>query len=76
MKTIKIQLEALSCPSCVANIEGKLGRRQGVENVQVLFNSSKVKVTLNEEQVTRKELEILLDQMGYPVAVSRKAALK
>ena len=44
METIRFQLETLTCPSCIAKIEGALNKQSGVEEAKVLFNSSKVKV--------------------------------
>ena len=42
MKTATIQLEALTCPSCVQKIENATKSVNGVEreSVKVLFNSS------------------------------------
>ena len=38
-----LQLDALSCPSCMQKIKGALEKQDGVENVKVLFNAAKVK---------------------------------
>ncbi|MEC5424553.1 heavy-metal-associated domain-containing protein [Virgibacillus sp. C22-A2] len=67
MKTIKFQLEPLSCPSCIKKIEGKLGKMSGVEEVKVMFNSSKVKATFDQDKVTSDELKSTIDKLGYPV---------
>ncbi|QKY70757.1 heavy-metal-associated domain-containing protein [Lentibacillus sp. CBA3610] len=67
MKTVKFQLEPLTCPSCIKKIEGKLGKMDGVENAKVLFNSSKVKSTYDEEKVTSDELKDTIEKLGYPV---------
>ena len=67
MTTKKIQLEPLTCPSCIKKIETKLGKMDGVENVKVMFNSSKVKATFNEEQVSEDELKETIEKLGYPV---------
>ncbi len=48
MKKTVIQLETLTCPSCVRRIEGTLGKLNGVEFAQVKFNASKVEVTYDE----------------------------
>lgn len=45
MKTIKIKLEELTCPSCITNIENLLLKETGIIKAQVLFNSSQVKAT-------------------------------
>ncbi|HLS29146.1 MAG TPA: cation transporter [Opitutales bacterium] len=39
----------------------------GVEEVKVLFNSSKVKTTFDENQVTADELKKTIEKLGYPV---------
>ncbi|UJL46702.1 heavy-metal-associated domain-containing protein [Virgibacillus sp. NKC19-16] len=67
MKTIKYQLEPLTCPSCIKKIEGKLGKMNGVEEAKVMFNSSKVKATFDQEQVTSDELKATIEKLGYPV---------
>lgn len=67
MTVIKFQLEPLTCPSCIKKIEGKVGKMDGVEEVKVLFNSSKVKVNYDEEQVAPEELKSVIEKLGYPV---------
>ncbi|HLR63489.1 MAG TPA: heavy-metal-associated domain-containing protein [Lentibacillus sp.] len=67
MKTAKFQLEPLTCPSCIKKIEGKLGKMDGVENVKVLFNSSKIKSTYDESKVTSEELQETIEKLGYSV---------
>ncbi len=70
MKTIKFQLETLTCPTCIAKIEGALNKESGVEEAKVLFNSSKVKVKYNSEEVSSKQLEELIEKVGFPVLSS------
>lgn len=67
MTTAKFQLEPLTCPSCIKKIETKVGKMKGVEEAKVLFNSSKVKATYNEDQVTAEELKETIEKLGYPV---------
>lgn len=67
MKTIKFQLEPLTCPSCIKKIEGKVGKMEGVEEVKVMFNSSKVKASFDQDQVTSEELRVTIEKLGYPV---------
>lgn len=67
MTVVKFQLEPLTCPSCIKKIEGKIGKMDGVEKVKVLFNSSKVKVDFDEEQVAPEELKTVIEKLGYPV---------
>lgn len=67
MKTIRIQLETLTCPSCIAKIEGVLNKQTGVDGAQVMFHSSKVKVRYDQEQTNPKELSEIIEKLGYPV---------
>lgn len=67
LKTVRFQLETLTCPSCIAKIEGVLKKEAGVENAIVLFNSSKVKVRFDEDIVSSERLGELIEKVGYPI---------
>lgn len=67
MKTIKFQLEELTCPSCINKIESVLNRERGVQEAKVLFNSSKVKVDYKEGETEPEKLATLIEKLGYPV---------
>ena len=67
MKTKTYQLETVSCPSCVAKIEGVLARTKGVELSEVLFNSSRVKVTFDEAQASSDAIRETISKLGYQV---------
>ncbi|MGH2317685.1 heavy-metal-associated domain-containing protein [Planococcus sp. SE5232] len=67
MSRVKFQLEPLTCPSCIKKIEGKVGEMDGVEEVKVLFNFSKVRVDYDEEQVAPEEVKSVIEKLGYPV---------
>lgn len=67
MQTVQMQLQPLTCPSCVVKIERALKGRPGVEEVEVLFNAGKVRVRFHESQVTTASLVEVLANLGYPV---------
>lgn len=67
MRTAKLSTEPFTCPSCIAKIETTLGREAGVEEVQVMFNSSKVKVSFNEDLISAETLAATVTKLGYPV---------
>lgn len=67
MKTKRLQLETLNCPTCVTKIEGALNKQQGVKEAKVLFNSSKVKVVYNEDEVSSDSIVGIIEKLGYPV---------
>ena len=73
MEKAVIQLETLSCPSCLQKIEGAVKGLDGVEkeSVKVLFNASKVKLDFDGEAVGIEKIEEVIENMGYPVVKSK-----
>lgn len=67
MSQAVLHLETLTCPSCVAKIESALTRTEGVEDVKVLFNSSRVKVGYQEDTVNTDKLKEIVEKLGYEV---------
>lgn len=67
MKKAVMQLETLTCPSCMKKIKGALDKVEGVENVKVLFNASKAKVDFDERKVSADELKEIVEKTGYQV---------
>ncbi|WP_156857836.1 heavy-metal-associated domain-containing protein [Oceanobacillus sp. AG] len=67
MTTVKFQLEPLTCPTCIKKIETGLNRIDGIEEAKVMFNSSKVKATFNEEQVSADDIKETIEKLGYAV---------
>jgi len=61
------QLETISCPSCIAKIEGMLKKTTGITESEVLFNSSRVKVSFNEEEISSEIIKKKIAGLGYEV---------
>ena len=61
------QLETVSCPSCIAKIEGMLTRTQGIQESEVLFNTSRVKVAFDENTISSDEIKSKITSLGYQV---------
>jgi copper chaperone len=78
MKMLKatIQLETLTCPSCVQKIENATKSLSGVEteSVKVLFNSSKVKFDFDVEKLSVDDVEKAITALGYEVKKSQVKA--
>lgn len=73
MRKATIQLETLSCPSCLQKIDNAVKGINGVEkdSVKVMFNSSKVKTNFNSETVEIQDIEKAIEDLGYPVIKSK-----
>ncbi|HAR37150.1 MAG: metal-binding protein [Bacteroidetes bacterium GWD2_45_23] len=67
-----IQLETLTCPSCIQKIEGAVKNLDGIEkeSVKVLFNASKLKVDFDGEKSSVDQIENAITKMGYGVEKS------
>ncbi|MDD2393899.1 MAG: heavy-metal-associated domain-containing protein [Eubacteriales bacterium] len=73
MKKAMIQLEPLTCPSCMLKIEGGVKLLEGVESesINVSFNSSKVKLNFDDSKVSVDEIEKVITRLGYEVKKSQ-----
>ena len=73
MQKATIQLETLTCPSCMQKIENGVKSLDGVDkkSLKVLFNSSKVRVEYDDEKVSIKDIENAIDKLGYEVLKSQ-----
>ena len=73
MQKATIQLETLSCPSCLQKIENAVKGINGVnqDSLKVMFNASKVKVGFDSEAVAINDIEKAIEDLGYPVVKSK-----
>ena len=73
MQKATIQLETLSCPSCLQKIENAMKGLTGIDkdSVKVLFNSSKVKVDFDSASLSIETIEKAIQDLGYPVIKSK-----
>ncbi len=66
-KKAVLQLETLTCPTCIKKIETALSKVDGVRSAKVLFNSSKVKAEYDEAKTTAEDLQSVIRNLGYAV---------
>ncbi|NLB32695.1 MAG: heavy-metal-associated domain-containing protein [Tissierellia bacterium] len=73
MKSATIQLETLTCPSCMLKIEGALKGLEGIEkdSATVSFNTSKVKLNFDEDKLSIEDIEGAITKLGYDVRKSK-----
>lgn len=67
MKKIAIQMEELVCPSCAKKIEGALKKTDGVDEVNILFNASKAKISFDENKTDVERLSKIIKDLGFEV---------
>ncbi|HOC30406.1 MAG TPA: cation transporter [Treponemataceae bacterium] len=68
-----VQLETLTCPSCVLKIEKAAKSVAGVDpsSVEVLFNASKLKFDFDAEKIAVSDVEKAVTALGYEVKKSQ-----
>jgi copper chaperone CopZ len=76
MKKATLQLETLTCPSCMQKIGNALKGLDGVsqESLRVLFNSSKVKLDFDDAKTSIEAIEETITKLGYEVKKSQVKA--
>lgn len=69
MNKATLQLEPLTCPSCILKIEGAVRSVDGVDkdSVKVLFNSGKVKLDFDESKTDVDAIAGAITNVGYDV---------
>ncbi|MCZ2492804.1 metal-binding protein [Dellaglioa algida] len=69
MQKTVIQLETLTCPSCMQKIENLMKNLDGVDSksVKVLFNASKVKAEFNVNLISIERIQKAIENLGYEV---------
>lgn len=68
MENITLNVQGMSCGSCVNSIEGSVGQLDGVESVKVHFRDGKIDVTFDRNKVKLKAIAEVIEEQGYNVA--------
>ncbi|NLI94199.1 MAG: heavy-metal-associated domain-containing protein [Erysipelotrichaceae bacterium] len=73
MKQLDMRLETLTCPSCIAKIEGALKKLNGVDkdSIQVRFNASRVKLSFDDSLLAKEDIENAIAKLGFNVINSK-----
>ncbi len=68
METLKLTAPDISCEHCQHTIEQAVGAMAGVKAVSVAIEPKQVTIEFDPAQVSRKQIEALLEEEGYPVS--------
>jgi Cu+-exporting ATPase len=66
-KKEKINIGGMSCANCAISIEKGLKNKKGVESAKVNFASDNASVEYNESELTREEIDEIIENLGYKV---------
>ncbi|RKQ33914.1 heavy-metal-associated domain-containing protein [Oceanobacillus halophilus] len=67
MQKAIFELEPLTCPSCINNIENTLNTTNGIYSASVSFSSKMVETQYDEKQIKVEQIEEMIKELGYPV---------
>ena len=67
MKKLVFNMETFTCPSCVKKIENTVSKIDGVQSVQVMFNSARIRAEFDDSKTNADAIEEVLIKLGYPV---------
>lgn len=68
METTTLTAPGISCAHCQHTIEGALSALAGVKSVHVEIPAKTVAVSYDPAQISRGQIETVMDDEGYPVA--------
>ena len=67
MQKAILKVNGMTCPSCLTTIQTALTKQNGVGEVNVLFNASKVKAAFDENATDAQTLANVVSELGYSV---------
>ena len=70
MESVALVAEDISCDHCQHAIETAVGDMDGVETVSVDIPTKTAHITFDSSRVSRRGIETVMAEEGYPVADS------
>lgn len=67
--TVKIDIEGMTCQSCVRNIEGTIGDRSDVVNIRVVLAEKAGYIEYKTRDTTPQELAEAIEDMGFTASL-------
>lgn len=64
-----LSVQGMTCSSCVAAIENRLGKMAGIDSVQVALLASKAEIVYDPRRWTPAQIADLLEDMGFEATV-------
>ena len=65
MRTIKLEVKGMCCPSCLNDIENSLTAVSGVKSAKASFDPPETTVTFDAKKATINDLIIAVGKIGY-----------
>ena len=64
-KKLELKIEGISCQACVAKIERKLSKTNGVKKALVNISNNMADIDYNESEIKASEITKIIEKLGY-----------
>ena len=64
-KKLELKIDGISCQACVAKIERKLSKTNGVEKALVNISNNMADIEYNEKEIKASEIMKIIEKLGY-----------
>ncbi len=64
-KRLELKIDGISCQACVAKIERKLSRTEGVEKALVNISNNMADIEYDEKEIKASEIMKIIEKLGY-----------
>lgn len=65
----KINVEGMTCMSCVNNIEDFVGKKDGVSKIKVSLKDKVASIWFNSDVINPEDLRTIIDDMGFDASI-------
>lgn len=72
-KMVKINVEGMTCNSCVQHIQGVVSQKSGVESINVSLETKSASISYNPMKTSPQELCTVIDDMGFETVLSESS---
>ena len=64
-KKLELQIDGISCQACVAKIERKLSKTNGVERALINISNNMANIDYDEKEIKASEIMETIEKQGY-----------
>ena len=68
LESIVYNVEGMTCDSCALGIQATLSRREGVKQIEVLYDDKVARVAFDPAEITGEQLSAAFEELGYRVS--------
>ena len=68
LESIVYDVEGMTCNSCAVGIQATVSRREGVKQIEVLYDDKTARVAFDPTEITGEQLAAAFEELGYKVS--------